>query len=87
MPTAESVITSTKSVEKFFLESLIKHFNLDIDVNTVNEVKIMSWLKYQIGVYQILERIPNRPEISKSEYFGQQNKSKFLNLTLSLVDR
>ena len=84
MPTINNITTSSKSDEKFLLKSLIEHFNLDIDVNTVNEAKIMSWLKYQIGVYQILEHIPNRPEISKSEYFdriGQQNNSKlFLNI-------
>ena len=84
MPTINNITTSSKSDEKFLLKSLIEHFNLDIDVNTVNEAKIMSWLKYQIGVYQILERIPNRPEILKSEYFdrfGQQKNSKlFLNI-------
>ena len=67
MPTAVNVTTSSESVEKFLLKSLIEHFNLDIDVDTVNEAKIMSWLKYQIGVYQILEKVPNRPPISKYE--------------------
>ena len=81
MPTTNIINTLSKSVENNLLKSLIEHFNLDIDVDTVNEAKIMSWLKYQIGVYQILEHIPNRPEISKSEYFdrfGQQNNSKLL---------
>ena len=81
MPKTEIVNKSSKCVEKFLLESLIEHFNLDIDVDTVNEAKIMSWLKYQIGVYQILEQIPNRPENSRSlDTYGQKSCKLFINL-------
>ena len=78
MPTTESVNKLSKSVEKFVLKILIEHFNLDIDVDTVNEAKIMSWLKYQIGVYQMLEHIPNKPPFSRYLDIYGQKSSKLL---------